>query len=162
MQIKAFTIIELLVAMAITALTVSLAWYGLNLFQRQYSLLKESHEKKQEFDHFVYLLRKDAFNCKAFLASEKLFFRSDSILVKYYFMNDHIERAYQMNEMEFKDVFPFKGKIREAYFEKKIVENGFIDFVSIGIDFFEKTQLLPLRMWYSSEEYIRKDEFRFK
>lgn len=157
MQTKAFTIMELLVGMTVTALIVSLALFGLNLFQKQYLQLSATQEKIWDLDAFLKVIQQDAFLAnKAQLNAQRLELELQNRRVAYDFQNNQVLRTVQTNEELFQNTFDIKSNITESYFQRKYQTDGWVDQCKIEVDFFGELQELPIHIWYDAQTYLHE------
>ena len=126
-KIKAFTLTELLVVMAVSTIVISLAFLVLTMVQKQLNVIKRGIDKKQIIEHLDRVFWKDFNECKKVsLNNEKLFFEKDMDTIVYNFEEKIIVRE--------KDSFPIQINHKSFYLNGLKVKNGSIDALKLVFD----------------------------
>lgn len=105
-KLKAFTLMELSIAMLIAAICIGMAFYMFQFFQRLY--LSQQREKQEQFSFslFQHLLKKDMDQAQAvFYAENELQLLDSAGTIRYIFTENHIARDHYQQQT---DTFNFK------------------------------------------------------
>lgn len=162
-QIKAFTILEMLAGMAISVLVVLLGFYGVQLAQKQYRLFQKTTDITQDYRHLEALLWHD------FTFAQRVEKQNDSLLlctnekasISYLFSTNHTLRSVVRVEDSFEDTLQVQVSVVEVTLDGKPVHQGLIDNCIFSIQPFGEKHLYPVRKIYSAQErmnYEKKHE----
>lgn len=150
-HIKAFTLIEIISVMLLTALFSSLAFYSYQLIRQQYTMFKKRNDQLEEYFRFSSIILEDTYSCKKLInkfGTLKFddgisFTFEDSMVIK---QNDDIKLL--------PDTFFVDAKLMNALFESKPINAGLIDECMIMVNFFGKIHIIHLTKSYSATELI--------
>ena len=159
----AFTILEILVGMAIAALVVVLGFYSLQMAQKQYNLFKNTTNTALDYRHLETLLWRDftTANWVEKTNDTTLVCTGDLMEVRYRFAVQFVLRAVQTPETHFEDTLQVRVSIQETLLESKTVREGLTDQCIFVIYPFGNQYLYPVRKIYSAQErmlYKQKHE----
>lgn len=104
-KLKAFTLMELSIAMLIAAICIGMAFYMFQFFQRLY--LSQQREKQEQFSFslFQHLLKRYGPGPSSFYAENELQLLDSAGTIRYIFTENHIARDHYQQQT---DTFNFK------------------------------------------------------
>lgn len=125
-KIKAFAIQEMMIALAITAIVVGMAFSILNLVQKQMGTIGDIYEVKLEANKLRQSLWID-FNRYSYA-------HFDAKKGELYFSNELEEKIYTLSEHRFttaKDTFDIQLETKQFYFNNQELQTGEIDAIEL-------------------------------
>lgn len=154
-KIRAFTILELSVVMAISGIVFAISYSAYNIINRQYSEFKDASEKIMDVSTLNAVLTKDFFEAKEIRKNGK------ELLIKlmggseviYRFESDALIR--KVNDVN--DTFENSGNVKTSFFGKEQTENnGLIDefYCEMG----DKAFPLHIKKYYAADILIELNE----
>ncbi|MEL7427420.1 MAG: type II secretion system protein [Bacteroidota bacterium] len=151
-RLAAFTILELTVAMAITAIVVSLSFGGFRLVQLQFRQFKDQQELTEEYRRCLTLLQWDAKQCEYMNQqgmSIRLWNQTDTII--YDVQPTYTIRHYALQHQ---DTFAVNLKILRSSFNEITPAEGLVDQVDFSVAMTDFVKRFHLSMDYSAEQLI--------
>lgn len=114
-QIKAFTILELIIALLLSSIILAISYYTYFLLNNQLVTQQKKNGIINEFQLFENVFQND-FSNAAFIkdtmkTNSLIFFKTDNEFIKYEFNENNIVRSFDSNN----DTFRLKGKIDKLY-----------------------------------------------
>jgi|GEM_PF-4007103 len=155
MNLKAFTLVEMLAGLAIAALVVTLGFYGIQLLQKQYLLFEETTNEALDYRRVEALLWHDFTNAQRVLLENDSSIRCDQgpILVEYGISSNYLTRSV-LAETAIIDTFPIHFALQDATFGGKRISAGLMDHCVFNIGPFGVNHSFAVRKLYSVEERI--------
>ena len=154
-KLKAFTLLELLVAMAITGIVVSIAGLVFNVMGKQFNSYKETSEDIASAYLLNNLLQSDFFNAATIYRSEdELIAANREYAVKYKFMQSYILRTAG----ERSDTFFIEAGDIESRFMNDPAEEGLIDELYFESYVHREPEIFHFTKQYSPSELINREE----
>lgn len=103
MKLKAFTIIELIVALLIGSIVVLSASFLLISISKQSNTFRIRQNHELQYDKLIYLLEKDMDNCSKVQINGNTinFLKNDSTISEYTILSDKIRRNTTLKKNEF-------------------------------------------------------------
>lgn len=156
-QLTAFTIIEVMVAMAITAVVVSLSFAGLRLVQLQFAQYQRQQTIVADYRRCLTLLKHDVYHSTYVVYTpEHLQCYNIPDTIYYQFRENHVIRQYGLQH---RDTFPVNIAIHNGYFQG-LSRTGLVDELEIHVGLTDFTKHLRHRKVYSAADLIRwEDEY---
>lgn len=150
-RLAAFTILELTVAMAITAVVVALSFGGFRLVQLQFRQYKNQQELTEAYRRCLTLLQWDIQQCTYLYRQGRniqLWHSSDT--TTYIFQPTFTIRQYGMQHQ---DTFAVNLNIKRSFFAETTQE-GLVDRIELSVAMTEFVKRFHLSKDYSAEELI--------
>lgn len=147
MKIKAFTIIELVVVMILTAIIATIAYLAIQNTQQSYSLFENNTDEALKISRFRTLLQKDFETSQyATFENNQLILTTEKGIIRYTFQESNINRTIK----NVSDNFEINSNNFITSFQKEPTNNGYIDFFQFNIQLFERERTLSFIKKYSS------------
>lgn len=151
-SLPAFTILELLVGMTLTAILVTAAMYAFELIQKQYALQSQMQDQLDIQADFKTRLLLDIEKAQSIKRTENtLFFENQQVKIQYQWATDFITRKNKQSPIA-PDTFWLKSAIQESQFRRKVIFNGYIDYCVLDIELFEETETWQFQKPYTAKE----------
>lgn len=153
-KLKGFTILELMVGMALMAILLQLGFYGFQLLQKQYFQKQKVSEELSEVSFLESALFFDNQRAIHLLETEYgITFKNHQTEVAYLFYPEFIVRQ-ELFELIKRDTFFLQNQFFGTLFQNDIPPNSLIDQVQIDILLFERTYPIHLIKQYSADDLI--------
>lgn len=159
MKLKAFTIMELVMAMALVAIIAGLgyaAWGILDNNLNSYS--KTSSELLEGTNCAVFLERDFKLAKKIIIKENKLQMEMQDVNLVYIFEEKQIRRLAVLDEIS-ESTFHVMNASFESYFQGKYITDGLINHCTIKMNIAGEENTVHLQKEYSSDELIRYLEY---
>lgn len=155
-KLRAFTIMELLVALTLTSLLVLAAWYAFELIQKQYVLQKNLNKNISTYIQLETRLKQDLETMK-FLKRDlqQIIFKSSNYQIEYDFQYDFVSRKHSLSEIE-ADTFFVKNELQNSFFQNREQSVGIIDQLEIAFFPFEEKRVFILKKQYSVADLMNE------
>ncbi len=117
-KLSAFTIIEVVVTLAISSLITFIAWYAQSMLQRQFGRYQRDAMQLAKFRLLASALHHDAdkADCIRDTVDDRHWIFSHADTAVYYTIEDStISRSYWSEGVAFTDTFQLKGVVRQLY-----------------------------------------------
>lgn len=151
---KAFTLMELLVAMALMAILSVLSFYAYQLVQQQYLFHQKISIKVGAYQNFVALLQKDIYEAQYVERQfQQLLLKNKKITINYFFRDSTVERFHSLMPHKI-DTLKIQVAWQATYFNDKTKEHGLIDHGQVLLKAFGEQQVFSFSKSYSSLEHI--------
>jgi hypothetical protein len=154
MKVKSFTLAELLVVMAITAIVVGISFSVLTLVQKQLKFVDVQLEKSTQLDFFKLKINADLntfTDCVYQPEINTLHLQTDETFVDYTFKEEYVLRNT--------DTLKVPIQVNRLYFEGELVAAGGID--AISLEAFPQEQKKELFFYKTNDAtfYVNKNGF---
>jgi prepilin-type N-terminal cleavage/methylation domain-containing protein len=157
-RLPAFTMLELIIAMLISAIVIATAYTGLKLVIKNMKTYSERHDELAAVLRLDELLRKDVENAiRVSMTDDKVDLAMDTVKVSYRFSSMQVIRTGAKT-----DTFAVRSNVPRFHYKGALVEDGpsqdAID--EITFDILINGQTLPFRYrkYYSSTELFNISE----
>lgn len=152
---KAFTLMELLVAMALMAILSVLSFYAFELVQQQYLLHKKIGEEVVTYQTFIALIQKDIQAAQYVeRQANQLILKNQEINISYFFQDSTVERIHAVMPNKVDTIF-VQVAWEEAYLNNRWQEVGLIDQGQLKLQAFGEQQIFPFSKSYSSIDLMQ-------
>lgn len=154
-KLKAFTIMELMVGMTLTAILVLASLYAYSLIKKQYAQQKNMNEILDAYSQFESRLNHDL-EMGELMKREgsKIVFEKEDSKVVYEFIEGGVLRQNNLSLIT-PDTFIIKAVFEKCSFNNLEALNGYVDHCIIRIFPFESIQQLTLVKRYSAATKMR-------
>ena len=154
-QLSAFTLMEIMVALSITAVVLSLSFYGFQLLQLQFTQYQKQQDKVAQSRRCLTLLQRDVESCQyLYKVDQQLQLLSQQDTLWYTFLPQLVIRQYGGIH---RDSFIANVRCKQAWFEDQKTNDGLIDELTLSIAMTEFVKTLSLQKIYSAEDLIDLD-----
>jgi prepilin-type N-terminal cleavage/methylation domain-containing protein len=128
-MLPGFTLLELLVALVITGLIVSVAGYGLFIVTKQFDVMKKENEKEETWSSFHRVVRSDFNRSEYINAGENSiqFTMHNNIFAEYRFAEDYCLRTAMLNT----DTFHLSAVVSCLMLGKSVGAGSYIDMMKV-------------------------------
>lgn len=158
-KLKGFTILEVLLAAAITAILTTLALWGYELLQKQYLLFQNTQDQIWETEQLITQLQYHSLDCQSiFLLDNTIQFKWDSLQRTYRFEAEQIVEQTQLFSTSILDTFFITAGIPFASLNQEQKTEGLIDQFEIQMIVFGKERLIHFEKTYSARELMKQDD----
>lgn len=156
---KAFTLMELLVAMALMAILSVLSFYAFQLVQQQYLLNKRIGDEVSTYQSFIALLQRDIQEAQYVERGfEQLILKKKRNHIHYFFRDSTVERLHSSIPRQI-DTLAVRVTWNAAYFDKKIKKNGLIDYGVLDLYTFKEQQIFSFVKSYSTMDKMTAQSY---
>lgn len=152
--LKAFTLIEILVAMTLTALLSTFSFQGFQLIQQQYRLHNRINQESIDHQHFFTLVHQDLQKAKYIERyRNQLICNNGPEEIWYEIGSDFVCRNHSRNKVV-RDTFPIQVDLIQTFFQKNEVTSGLVDACQLKIQLFKEPQNINVTKKYSASDLI--------
>jgi len=160
-KLPAFTILELLVGMTLTAILVTASMYAFELIQKQYRLQSRMQDRLDIQANFKARILLDLEKAQSIKRRDKtLLFKNDKSQINYQWATDFITRKNDLSPIA-PDTFWIKSTIQESQFQYQIVGSGYIDRCILDIELFETIEQWQFQKHYTTKETYNLESLNF-
>ena len=153
-NLKAFTMVEILVSMVITAIAVLLAFNAFIFIQQQYYLYKNTATETSEYIAFSTQMTSDFQNEQyGKISGNSIIFMGTDRNIEYHFVDSAVIRI-DNRQPQFQDSFKIKAYIIKKSFENHPVGDALFDNCIIGINAYGEKQQFLLSKQYSATDLM--------
>ncbi len=154
-SLKAFTVMELLVGMTLTAILLQLGFYAFQLVQKQFQQKKRISEKLEQIQFFESSLFHDKLQSFQIEAKElELNFTKEHHSVTYSFQTGFVIR-YHSGFPNVVDTFWIQADIKNTFFQKEPLSHSLIDQYIIDFELFGQAYQIVHSKNYSAADLIQ-------
>ena len=152
-HIAAFTIVELLVGITITALLVAFSLSGIRLLQSYQQQFQEANEMLWDIQQLKYLLERDALISEemSFINQELTFNYKEKVNCRYLFQPTETIRIQGIQQ----DTFPLQLTMTEASWKGIYTQYGTIDEIVLSYESLGQKEILKLSKHYSAAALLK-------
>ncbi|MEM9819745.1 MAG: type II secretion system protein [Bacteroidota bacterium] len=155
--LKAFTILEVLIVVLLTALIVLMAMSVIQIVHQQFSSYAEDHHQSERLRAFQVLLETDFLQSEyAMIYGDALEFQHHNHQVNYQFEPDFIVRTLIKKTLQ-RDTFYLLTRYQRAFFEQQVLEKGWIDHLIIELYHEGEQWPMAFRKKYSAFDLMKKE-----
>lgn len=161
MKLSAFTLMEVLVGMVLTAIISALAFYSYFLIQKQFFQLQRIQQTANNCLELRTILNRDFEKAESISIQEaNISIVNKEGLIFYNIWPEGLIRYHAITPM-IRDSFKLKNFNYTTFFKGEPVEAGIIDQFVIIQNIFKEAQSLSIKKTYSSEKLInfQSDEY---
>ncbi len=156
-RIPAFTLIELIVAMALSGIVIGIIYTSHTIIEQQYTRIKLSGQKISQLKNLNFLLENDFNESESILKNlNQVSLNKDgnSNHIVYLFEEEYVIR----NKMNHVDTFFVKTKkIESKFLYPAINSNNFIEELKIEIITFDESIFFTLNKTYASDIFLKSE-----
>lgn len=160
MKLKGFTIMELIMVMALMSIIVGLGYAARNILEDNFIKYDQQSDELMESVNFSVFIEKDFNDAKKVtIQDDRLILDKKDIILEYTFDEDKIYRnAFIGNEKYSSDIDIQNVEI-ETFFQRQLIHLGLIDFCKINYEISGIKNTITLQKQYSSDELIHYQEY---
>jgi len=125
MKIKAFTIAELTVALAISAIVISVGYYSFRIIGNTVEMKGSNLSQIEDLNEFRFLLQYDLFQYHDWITQDGSVFFSKQGSCVYTFGNEKINRNFNGSDADFEFSSVILSKQSEGTLDYKLILNDF-------------------------------------
>lgn len=153
-RLPAFTLIELIIAMALSGIVIGIIYSSYMIIEKQYNLIKLRDQKISQIKNLNFMLENDFKECESIIKNLNeisLKKEGNSNFIVYNFEENYIIR----NKLNNLDTFWVKTKDLEANFlNQEINSKNFIDELKIELIAFDENIVFNLNKNYASDAFL--------
>ena len=154
-KLAAFTIVELMVGLAMTNILLLIGFYGFELIQLQYRLYRSTSNEIASYQAFIYRLEIDAHTAQyMFLEDGYLAFQNNNQKIIYSLEANHVLR-YRQTVFSQADTFPITVEWSASSLGAENRTTGLIDHLELDLFAFDETQKKHLFKSYSALDFMK-------
>jgi hypothetical protein len=163
LKMKAYTLVEVIVTMLLSAIIIGIAITGYSMTNDQFRIFDTSTKQSLDVLQFDAMMKTDVDKCNAiFWEDNELILKGENNIIIYSFDDEIILRKEQLQ-------FEFEGEIKvktielrilkkATFFENEQKDYGIIDTFILSINNFGRTQILPYSKRYSAVQLMNFKE----
>lgn len=152
--IKAFSLLETIISMAIAAIVIGITFIIFSILTENMISYKKSNENTHDLNRFTYCINKDIFESEKLVFNENpiIFYNYSGETVKYYIENNNVI----LNKKEFRDTF--KIKVKEIIIDSVGNRSKKLNFLKIKIKISSDSIMMDLNFYKSiyADELLKK------
>lgn len=153
-QLRAFTIVEVMIVAVLSIVIAGIAITGLQIFQQQFEGFRDDQELTLKMGNLQLLLQSDFFQAQKVIKEQNtLLFEMPEVSIIYTFTENGIYRTPNFEEAV-KTFFPLDKNQLIGTFHNLPIEQGMIDFAELQLTSNEATETLKFSKQYSLKELI--------
>lgn len=152
LRLQGFTIIELLVALSISLLVITLAYSVINMLYANYHAIRKSQEEVNRLSDMEFALSTDIERAYRITCSEEfIVFRNSEQEIKYEIFPERVVRY--VNDFA-ADTFACENVSFEYRFKNKLVVAGIVDQLDYNVNLAGQVFHFRKLKWYSAEQLL--------
>lgn len=160
MKLKGFTILEMVMVMALMSIVIGIGYAAWNVLESNFSQYSTSSEKTMNDVNFMIFIKKDFNDAKRVeIKNDNLIFYLNDLILKYQFNSDKTIRNAFINEEIISGEFQIQNPSIEAFFQGQYSNDGIIDYCIISFMNGKIENSITLHKTYDSDELIRQQEY---
>ena len=153
-RLPAFTLIELIIAMALSGIVIGIIYSSYMIIEKQYNLIKLRDQKISQIKNLNFMLENDFKECESIIKNlNEISLKKEGNInfIVYHFEENYIIR----NKLNNLDTFWVKTKDLEANFlNQEINSKNFIDELKIELIAFDENIVFNLNKNYASDAFL--------
>jgi len=148
-NLKAFTLVELVVVMILSSVIATIAFFSIQNVQSQYSNFEQQTDTVLEISHFQTVLASDFEQSKLVHCEENsLHLIYENYKIQYQFAPSWVTRSV---ENQFIDTLRIPSSLVSFYYKSKLISQGRVDKFQLKYTLFKNPYQQILEKEYSSE-----------
>lgn len=156
--LPAFTIVEMLIGMALSALLVTLGFYALQMLQKQYAFFVQASEESIDYQRFTTIVRHDVAQATCVEADTGMIrCQMRDKRLEYIFQADKIIRLIKQDTI-FTDTLSVRAHVDDLKFKGHFVSSGLIDECTISLFPFGEQGKIGLEKIYSAYDLMQYEQ----
>ena len=160
MRLRAFTILEMMVGMAIAALVVSIGFYGLQLVNQQFGLFRKNSDIALNHRHLEALLWHDFSTAQwvEHLSDSSLLCTTGQSLLRYRFLDSMVLRIQAAPEPAFTDTLRLFARPGNFRLDSQPIQQGLLDHCTFTVRPYGESSVFSVTKIYSAADRIAYEQ----